>query len=228
MYKIIGANQVEYGPVTADQIRQWITEGRVNGQTMAQAVGDTAWKPISAFPEFAYAIPGSAAAPPPGAPVTPPPIGAAPPPGLAPASDLGRAQALDMVSGPAIGLMIASILGILTAIFGMLSGLLGFNNAAELDKLSQLPGQNQQFIQMIQSMSNGPLTIIQNIVGMALAGFILFGAIKMKRLESYGLCMAASILAVIPCCSPCCCVSIPIGIWALIVLNKPEVKPFFT
>ena len=37
MYKIIGANQTEYGPVSAEQIRQWIAEGRVNAQTSAQA-----------------------------------------------------------------------------------------------------------------------------------------------------------------------------------------------
>jgi hypothetical protein len=53
MYKIIGADQKEYGPVTADQLRQWITEGRVSGQTSVWAEGTTEWKPLSAFPEFA-------------------------------------------------------------------------------------------------------------------------------------------------------------------------------
>ncbi|EEF59880.1 DUF4339 domain-containing protein, partial [Pedosphaera parvula] len=53
MYKIIGANQTEYGPISVDQLRQWITEGRVNAQTLAQAEGETGWKPISQYPEFA-------------------------------------------------------------------------------------------------------------------------------------------------------------------------------
>jgi hypothetical protein len=31
----------------------------------------------------------------------------------------------------------------------------------------------------------------------------------------------------VPCISPCCLVGLPIGIWALVVLNKPEVKSSF-
>ena len=53
MYKIIGADQKEYGPVTADQIHAWITEGRVNGQTSIWVEGATEWKPLATFPEFA-------------------------------------------------------------------------------------------------------------------------------------------------------------------------------
>ena len=30
MYKIIGADQREYGPVSADQVREWISQGRAN------------------------------------------------------------------------------------------------------------------------------------------------------------------------------------------------------
>ena len=52
MYKIIGGDQKEYGPVTADQLRAWITEGRVNGQTSIWAEGATEWKPLATFPEF--------------------------------------------------------------------------------------------------------------------------------------------------------------------------------
>jgi hypothetical protein len=39
--------------------------------------------------------------------------------------------------------------------------------------------------------------------------------------------MTASILALAPCISPCCLVGLPIGIWALVVLSKPEVKSSF-
>lgn len=37
----------------------------------------------------------------------------------------------------------------------------------------------------------------------------------------------AAILAMIPCVSPCCLLGLPLGIWALIVLLKPEVKAAF-
>jgi hypothetical protein len=65
MYKIIGADQKEYGPVTADQITQWIAQGRVNALTKAQAVGGE-WKALNQFPEFAEAFgrPASFAIPP--------------------------------------------------------------------------------------------------------------------------------------------------------------------
>jgi TM2 domain-containing membrane protein YozV len=52
MYKIIGIDGRQYGPVSAEQIRGWIAENRVNAQTIAQTEGAQEWKPISAFPEF--------------------------------------------------------------------------------------------------------------------------------------------------------------------------------
>ena len=64
MYKVIGVDQKQYGPVSADQVRQWIAEGRVNAQTQAQIEGAADWKTLREFPEFA----GSFPAPPPTAP----------------------------------------------------------------------------------------------------------------------------------------------------------------
>ena len=55
MYKIVGGDQKEYGPVTSDQVREWIATGRANGQTLANFEG-SAWKPLSTFPEFADAL----------------------------------------------------------------------------------------------------------------------------------------------------------------------------
>jgi hypothetical protein len=63
MYKIIGADGKEYGPVSVEQIRQWLREGRANGQTKVVADGATEWKALSELPEFAAAL---------GARVTPP------------------------------------------------------------------------------------------------------------------------------------------------------------
>jgi hypothetical protein len=67
MYKIIGADQKEYGPINAEQLRQWITEGRVNGDTKVQLEGTPGWKRVAEVPEFATTLP----APPP--PVAAPP-----------------------------------------------------------------------------------------------------------------------------------------------------------
>ena len=59
MYKILGTDNKEYGPVSADQLRQWIREGRANRSTLIQAEGATSWKPLSLFPEFSATL-GSA------------------------------------------------------------------------------------------------------------------------------------------------------------------------
>ena len=53
MYKIIGSDHAEYGPVSADQIKEWIAEGRANDQTQVQLVGTSEWKPLGDFGEFA-------------------------------------------------------------------------------------------------------------------------------------------------------------------------------
>jgi len=53
MYTIIGGDQKEYGPVTAEQLRLWVTEGRVNAQTSVRIEGTIEWKPLAAYPEFA-------------------------------------------------------------------------------------------------------------------------------------------------------------------------------
>jgi hypothetical protein len=56
MYTIIGNDQRVYGPVTADELRQWIAEGRANGQSQAQLNGEMTWRALAAFPEFAAAL----------------------------------------------------------------------------------------------------------------------------------------------------------------------------
>lgn len=64
-YFIIGGDKKEYGPATADQVRQWLREGRANGNTLLRLESESIWKPLSAFEEFRSDI--AAAAPPPGA-----------------------------------------------------------------------------------------------------------------------------------------------------------------
>ncbi len=52
-YKMIGGDGQQYGPVTADQLRQWMSEGRVDATTRVQAEGTADWKPLGDLPEFA-------------------------------------------------------------------------------------------------------------------------------------------------------------------------------
>ena len=66
------------------------------------------------------------------------------------------------------------------------------------------------------------------VLGLILTPVMILGAIQMLRLRSYGFAKAAAILAVIPVTGVCCCITdLPFGIWALILLQKPEVKDAF-
>jgi TM2 domain-containing membrane protein YozV len=67
MYRIIGSDGQQYGPVTAEQLRRWLVENRVNAQTQIQVEGSSEWKPLGSLPEFTSDL----KAPPPFAPARP-------------------------------------------------------------------------------------------------------------------------------------------------------------
>ena len=213
MYKIIGANQVEYGPITAEQVRQWIAEGRINAQTLAQGEGETGWKPISSYPEFAGNFP---AAPTP----TPMPGPGAPHMG----SDAGRATAKGQMAGPAIALMVVGILGVLLGLANLVGAITGA--AFSRNQFQMLEQQNAQAAHWAAAMQ-GPLGAVTAAISVAVWAFVIFSSVKMKNLESYGLCITGCILAMLP-CNCCCCLGIPFAIWGLIMLNKPDIKAYFT
>ncbi len=51
MYRILGGDGKEYGPVSFQQLGQWIAEKRVNGDTRVQGE-DGAWRPLREVPEL--------------------------------------------------------------------------------------------------------------------------------------------------------------------------------
>lgn len=56
-YEMIGGNGNSYGPVSADQIRRWISEKRANAGTHIRLSGLVEWGPISSFSEFDSSFP---------------------------------------------------------------------------------------------------------------------------------------------------------------------------
>jgi TM2 domain-containing membrane protein YozV len=56
MYKVIGVDGRQYGPIAPDQIHRWIAEQRVNAHTLVQSEGSTEWKPLISFPEFSSGL----------------------------------------------------------------------------------------------------------------------------------------------------------------------------
>ena len=61
MYRIIGADGREYGPISAEQVRQWIAESRANASTPTLTEGATEWKPLASIPEFSMLFAAPAA-----------------------------------------------------------------------------------------------------------------------------------------------------------------------
>ena len=80
MYRIIGSDGKEYGPLTAEQLRQYIAEGRVNGQTQVLVEGQAQWTTLGQIAEFSADLSAHA-------PVTPTPMPAAPTPAPIPLSE---------------------------------------------------------------------------------------------------------------------------------------------
>jgi len=102
MYKIIGTDGRQYGPVTAEQLRRWLAENRVHALTLVQTEGAQDWKPLSAFPEFAAEL-------------------TAVPPPIIPAASTVAARASHKIP--------AGILGILLGSLGIHKFILGYTGA---------------------------------------------------------------------------------------------------
>ncbi len=62
MFMMIGANQKEYGPVPSELLKEWIAQGRANGETLVRSEGGS-WQRLAELPEFSTTL--VAAAPPP-------------------------------------------------------------------------------------------------------------------------------------------------------------------
>jgi hypothetical protein len=105
-YIIIGGDQKEYGPISADVVREWVTLGRVSAQTKVKAEGETEWKMLSDFPEFHDLLKNPA----------PPPLATS------------ESASTSKLSGMAVTSLVLGILGMfscgLTAIVGLILGII--------------------------------------------------------------------------------------------------------
>jgi hypothetical protein len=218
-YTIIGGDGKQYGPITGDDLRKWISEGRLNAQSLVKAESDAEFRTLATFPEFADVF---------GAGVQLP---AAPPP-LSSAGIGSRETALQRVKTPAVALMVTAILNIILALWSLVQMIFSSPDLQQLNsELAQLNNpQIEQFVQKIIHLMYGPLGIVNILVELAISVLILAGAKKMKSLQSYEFALAAAALSTVPCLTPCCgyLLGLAFGIWALVVLRKPEVKSLFS
>jgi TM2 domain-containing membrane protein YozV len=110
MYKVIGSDGRQYGPVGAEQVRRWLAENRLNAQSLVCPDGAADWKPLSMLPEFAADF----AAPPPASPSGPPPLSP-------PLGQTAHARASNKVA--------AGVCGILLGALGVHKFILGYTGA---------------------------------------------------------------------------------------------------
>ncbi len=208
MYKILGGDGKEYGPVSADTLRQWVNEGRANAMTQVQLEGTSGWVSLGQVAEFGALF---------AAPL--PPTAGAP---LMGGATVSTGQAAQMVAGPAIGLIVTAALGAVGQLVSMLFNILGTGLV-----MASPSAQGQPPMPAWMHLMSGGVGVVFSILGIIMSVIILMGALKMKKLEAYNFAMTATIIAMVPCISPCCFVGLPVGIWALVVLLKPEVKAAF-
>jgi hypothetical protein len=131
---------------------------------------------------------------------------------------VGGSDASRQVSGPATGLLITGIIGAFFAGIGLIMNVIGIGVSPFIR--DEIPDRYVEFWE-------GSVGAAGSLLEILVAAFIIFAAIRMKELRQYELSVAASIIAMIPCISPCCILGLPIGIWCLVVLLKPEVKAAF-
>jgi hypothetical protein len=137
-------------------------------------------------------------------------------PGPEPGHPANTSYALQRIAAPATCLIVTSILGLAFGSLHFLGTVMNVGAAAHFAPREFMP---ELFV--------GPVALIQSSLGIIMSVVVLAGSVKMKGLDNYGFSLAAAILAIIPCTSPCCFLGLPFGIWALVVLSDPIVKSSF-
>jgi hypothetical protein len=126
----------------------------------------------------------------------------------------------DILKGPSVAMIVLGIVNGLLALIYAIVWLAGLAVGQQQHTFGSESEQAGYYVGWI-----GGLAI--SIVCLITSPVILYAGVQMGQAKSYGLCKTGAILAAIPCTSFCCIAGIPIGIWAVVTLNKPEVKAGF-
>jgi hypothetical protein len=158
MYNIIGADGNVYGPIPAEQVRQWVEEGRLNAVSKIQVDGSGVWKELREMPEFSTLVP-----PP------PPPISLD---AAHPSSAAGAPPPVTPLAGWALGTGIASLPCCVMLILSPVSIVLG---AMALSQINQTPTQGGRAM-ATAGIVLGCVSLVMAIIFWA--AFLLFPAIR--------------------------------------------------
>ncbi len=126
------------------------------------------------------------------------------------------------LQGPAIGLLITGGLG---AVFWIARTVLSAVMMTFIGVAGMSDPQMKSDPNAVAVMTGiGLAGIAISLVPVAMNLAICFGAWKMMRVQSPVWSMTAAVLALIPCQPPCCLLTIPFGIWAIVTMQEPLVR----
>jgi hypothetical protein len=134
----------------------------------------------------------------------------------------GREGANRLVTPPAVCLLITGILGILGALANCLHAVVVLAGGGQ-----PLGADVPDFMRKAMEMVTPEMVLKESLVFGCVSLVIILGAIQMLRRRMYGLAIASSILAMINLECLCCVLGLPVGIWSLVVLLKPQVRSVF-
>jgi hypothetical protein len=100
---------------------------------------------------------------------------------------------------------------------------------ADIDANPNMPADQKDFMKSIytslKEFFESPAAPVSYALSAVFGLLIVLGGVKLMNLSGRALPITASILAMIPCTSSCCCLlGLPAGIWALVLLGRPEVS----
>ncbi len=119
------------------------------------------------------------------------------------------------VTGAGIGLIVAGAVSFVCGAIWMAAGLSVLSDEA---RTSQFGGASDIFAYVV---------VFSPVVTVFLAPATIIGGVQLLRRANRGLVTAGAIAAVVPLSSCCFLVGVPFGIWALVVLRRPETRAWY-
>ncbi|HEV3443900.1 MAG TPA: hypothetical protein VG099_04610 [Gemmataceae bacterium] len=134
-------------------------------------------------------------------------------------------RARGLLMPPAVCLLITGILGILINL-----GQAGYALVPKPPPPAH-EGPPKDFMEAVQrgieESQSGPVPLIGGLIFAGVSFLAMLGGIFMLTRRFYGMAILGSIMAMIDIGNCCCLLGLPFGIWALVVLARPEVKRLF-
>jgi hypothetical protein len=134
-------------------------------------------------------------------------------------------RAWSLVMPPAICLLITGVFGLLADLAQVTYALLSKPGAALANADPNDPWA--QFQERLQQGATGPAAVVMGAVFAAVSFLVILAAIQMMRLRMHGFATAGTDLAMMNLVNCCCLFGLPVGIWTLVVLSRPEVRSAF-